>query len=61
MRVTLPLCKQHIERMFKRHWLTQGRRKVLETGSGKYIKKMGFPVLDAVEFANKKPEYEKIK
>lgn len=54
MRITQPLCKQHIQRMFKRHWLVQGNRKILETGSEKYLGRLGIPVVDAKKFVENK-------
>ena len=54
MRITQPLCKQHIQRMFKRHWLVQGKRKILDTGSERYLEKLGIPVIDAKKFVENK-------
>lgn len=50
MRITQVLCRQHIGRMFKRHWEVQGKRRVQETGVAKELLAMGRKVTDSKEF-----------
>lgn len=50
MRITQVLCRQHIGRMFKRHWEVQGKRRVQETGVAKDLLAMGRQVTDSKEF-----------
>lgn len=50
MRLAVVLCRQHGDRMFKRHWLVQGRRVPHDTGAKEILESKGIPVLDAVEY-----------
>lgn len=58
MRVTGALYRQHAGFMFKRHWLIQGRRIPQDTGSKAALERQGIPVLDAVEYMNRKPQID---
>ncbi|XP_041969167.1 39S ribosomal protein L37, mitochondrial [Aricia agestis] len=56
MKLTQVLKRQHIDFMFKRHWLAQGKRVPMETGVEKVLTEKGIPVIDALEFVKEKPE-----
>lgn len=58
MRLTQVLFRQHGDRMFKKHWIVQGRRRPQDTGAKAYLESLGIPVLDAVEYINQKPPLE---
>ncbi|CAG9768034.1 unnamed protein product [Ceutorhynchus assimilis] len=59
MRVTQILFKQHIGWHFKKHWLVQGKRKVVETGAEKILRQKGIVVKDPTEFLREKIPFEK--
>lgn len=60
MKLSQVLLRQHIDFMFKRHWLVQGKRVPVNTGIEEYLKEKGIPVEDALEFVKEKPEeYER--
>ncbi|KAK3882594.1 hypothetical protein Pcinc_013041 [Petrolisthes cinctipes] len=46
MRGTEVLLRQHLHRQFKTYWLTQGRRRVPDTGAEKLLAAKGIPVVD---------------
>lgn len=56
MKLSQVLFRQHIDFMFKRHWLVQGKRVPIDTGIEEYLKEKGIPVEDALEFVKEKPE-----
>ncbi|KAJ0173629.1 hypothetical protein K1T71_010778 [Dendrolimus kikuchii] len=56
MKLTKVLNRQHIDFMFKRHWLIQGKRVPIDTGVEEKLKAKGIRVEDAVEFIKEKPE-----
>ncbi|XP_028026523.1 39S ribosomal protein L37, mitochondrial [Bombyx mandarina] len=56
MRLTQALKRQHIDFMFKKHWLVQGKRIPIDTGVEKKLKDMGIEVQDALEFVKGKRE-----
>lgn len=47
MRVISVLYRQHIDRMFKKHWRIQGNRIPRDTGAETHLKSLGIPVFDA--------------
>lgn len=49
MKLTQVLGKQHLERMAKRHWFIQGKKKVIQTKAEQHVTARGYQVLDAVE------------
>lgn len=49
MRLTAILRKQHIGRMFKKHWIVQGQRVPVETNAQQTLENLGFKVEDALE------------
>lgn len=55
MRLTQVLNRQHIDFMFKKHWLVQGKRVPIDSGVEKHLKAKGITVEDALEFV-KEPE-----
>ncbi|CAG9565470.1 unnamed protein product [Danaus chrysippus] len=62
MKLTKVLCRQHIDFMFKRHWIIQGKRVPINLGIEKYLKEKGIPVQDALEFVKEEPpQREKVK
>ncbi|KAG6449976.1 39S ribosomal protein L37, mitochondrial [Manduca sexta] len=61
MRLSPVLRRQHIDFMFKKHWLVQGKRIPIETGAEEKLKKKGIKVEDALEFIKEKPvKHERI-
>ncbi|CAG9789310.1 unnamed protein product [Diatraea saccharalis] len=61
MRLSQVLKKQHLDFMFKKHWLVQGKRVPIDTGVEEYLKNKGIPVVDALEFIKEKEEpHEKV-
>lgn len=54
MRLTVVLYRQHIGRMFKRHWLTQGVRTPIDTNAQSFLVSKGFQVTEANEFLNER-------
>ena len=56
MRVTQVCLRQHIGRMFKRHWIVQGRKVPLETGAMAEMEKLNINVQDAMEYVYGKPK-----
>lgn len=58
MRITQILNRQNIGFMFKKHWLVQGQRKVLETSTAANLEARGFKITDPNEYIsrlNEKP------
>lgn len=49
MRIVRVLYRQHIDRMFKKHWRIQGQRVPIETGAEAHLKELGIPVYDPNE------------
>ncbi|XP_026470829.1 39S ribosomal protein L37, mitochondrial-like [Ctenocephalides felis] len=60
MRLITVLRAQHLDRMFKKHWVIQGRRKIIETGAEAALTAKGIPVIDASEAIKEKRQIEKI-
>lgn len=56
MRLTTVLRAQHIGRMFKKHWLSQGKRKILDTRAENILAAKGIRVVDALEVVVEKEE-----
>ncbi|KAJ8723920.1 hypothetical protein PYW07_007900 [Mythimna separata] len=56
MRLSQVLNRQHIDFMFKKHWLVQGKRIPIDTGVEKHLKAKGIKVEDALEFIQGEPE-----
>lgn len=56
MRLTQILNRQHIDFMFKRHWLVQGKRVPGNTFVEEYLAKKGVKIEDALEYIKEKPE-----
>lgn len=44
MRFTAPLNRQHIGFMFKKHWLVQGKRQVINTEAAETLKARKVPI-----------------
>lgn len=59
MRLITVLRAQHLDRMFKKHWVIQGRRKIIETGAKAALTAKGIPVIDASEAIKEKRQIEK--
>lgn len=59
MKLTRVLNRQHIDFMFKKHWLVQGKRVPIDTGVEDVLRKKGIPVEDALEFIKEKPVRER--
>ncbi|XP_037042420.1 39S ribosomal protein L37, mitochondrial [Bradysia coprophila] len=61
MRITSALFRQHGDFMFKKHWLVagQGIPTVQDTGAVTAAESHGLPVVDAVEYMNRKPRAER--
>lgn len=59
MRLITVLRAQHLDRMFKKHWVIQGRRKIIETGAEAALTAKGIPVIDASEAIKEKRQIEK--
>lgn len=59
MRLTVALFRQHGDRMFKQHWVVQGRRRPLDTGATAALESHGIPVEDPNAFLNRKPPMER--
>lgn len=47
MRITSILYRQHLDRMFKKHWRVQGRRVPIDTGAEAHLKSLGLPIIEA--------------
>lgn len=56
MKLSQVLKRQHINFMFKKHWLVQGKRVPIDTGVEEKLKKLGIEVVDANEFVKEKHE-----
>lgn len=56
MRLSQVLNRQHIDFMFKKHWLIQGKRVPIDTGIEEQLKSKGIKVEDALEFVKWEPE-----
>lgn len=56
MRLSQVLSRQHIDFMFKKHWLIQGKRVPIDTGIEEQLKAKGIKVEDALEFVKGEPE-----
>lgn len=54
MRLTRILCKQHIDRMFKKHWRIQGRKVPIQTGAEAELRERGIPLTDPLELMKDK-------
>lgn len=54
------LRRQHIDRMFKRHWVTQGQRTVRDTNVEAALTARGLKVSDPNEFLAKINRRERI-
>lgn len=59
MRVTSVLCKQHIERMFKKHWRIQKTRVPCPTEAESEMEARGIPVYEPEDIIEEKHEYVK--
>ncbi|XP_014372193.2 39S ribosomal protein L37, mitochondrial [Papilio machaon] len=55
MKLSRVLNRQHIDFMFKKHWLVQGKRVPIDTGVEDVLREKGIPVEDALEFIKEKP------
>ncbi|XP_067010065.2 large ribosomal subunit protein mL37 isoform X2 [Anabrus simplex] len=60
MRLTLTVCRQHLGRMFKKHWKIQGQKPILDTGAEKELSKLGISVQQAEDVLREKIKKEKI-
>lgn len=58
MRLTQICLRQHIGRMFKRHWVVQGKKIPVDNGSISELAKLGIFPEDAVEFVSGKRRVE---
>lgn len=58
MRLSQVLNRQHVDFMFKKHWLVQGKRTPIDTRVEGYLKSKGIKVEDAVEFVKVKQQHE---
>lgn len=56
MRLSQVLNRQHIDFMFKQHWLVQGKRVPIDTGLEQQLKAKGIKVEDALEFVKEDPQ-----
>lgn len=50
MRLTITLLKQHNHRMFRKHWLVQGKRVPLDMKSEESLLKKGVQIVEANTF-----------
>lgn len=50
MRITLSLLKQHNQRMFRRHWLVQGKKIPKDMKSEEALVKKGVQIIEASSF-----------
>jgi len=57
MRLTTVLCKQHIERMFKKHWRIQRKRVPVVSKAEGTMEALGIPVYDANDIIEEKREF----
>lgn len=58
MRLTQICLRQHIGRMFKRHWVVQGKKVAIDDGSISELAKLGIFPHDANEFLSGKTKVE---
>jgi len=49
MKLTLPLCKQHLLRMARRHWYIQGNKKIQPTTAERNVREKGLEIVDGVD------------
>lgn len=61
MRLTTVLCKQHIGRMFKKHWRLQRKRVPIVTQAEGAVEAKGIPVYDANDIIEEKREFVQVK
>jgi hypothetical protein len=54
MRLTTVLCKQHIGRMFKKHWRIQRKRVPIVSQAEGALEALGIPVYDANDIIEEK-------
>lgn len=50
MRLTITLLKQHNQRMFRRHWLVQGKKTPIDMKSEEVLVKKGVQIVEATSF-----------
>ena len=59
MRLTSTLYRQHIGYFFKKHWLVQGKRTLLESGAESELGKRGIDVLDPNDLITEQKKIER--
>lgn len=59
MKFSQILYKQRIGYHFKKHWLVQGRKKIIDTGAEDNLLKRGATIVKAEELLYKPQQYEK--
>lgn len=59
MRLTAVLCKQHIERMFKKHWRLQKTRVPHPTEAASEMEARGIPIYEPNDIIEERREFVK--
>lgn len=59
MRRTPALYRQNIGYFFEKHWNTQGKKKLIDTGAEKVLKEKGVAICDPEDLLKEVKTYEK--
>ncbi|KAL3288344.1 hypothetical protein HHI36_002792 [Cryptolaemus montrouzieri] len=60
MKLSVVLFKQHIGRHFKKHWVIQGRKRILKTPSEELLTKNGITIYKPEDIYCEKKEFERV-